>query len=189
MKDYEKTEYWKVVQEFIKELETSTYWFSPDGEPCPEWKFYEGDTWEAAREAARNAALDTALDAVRDTAWDAALDVARDIAWEAARNAAWKAARNAARNAARDIAWEAARDIAWEAAWEAAACDAACDVARGTATCDAALFARMIVCLDLNIDMKHLTHLNKRMEVWRKGYALLCDVNGVLYVYAKKFNN
>jgi hypothetical protein len=51
---------------------------------------------------------------------------------------------------------------------------------------DAAGFARIIVCFGLEMDVKHLVHLNARMEVWRKGYALKCDVNGVLYVYAKK---
>ena len=59
------------------------------------------------------------------------------------------------------------------------------DVA-GAAAGDAAIFARMLVCLDLPMDVNHLVHLNARMEVWRKGYALKCDVNGVLYVYAKK---
>jgi hypothetical protein len=37
----------------------------------------------------------------------------------------------------------------------------------------------------LPMDTKYLCHLNARMEVWRKGYCLLCDVNGTLYVYAK----
>jgi hypothetical protein len=26
----------------------------------------------------------------------------------------------------------------------------------------------------------------KRMEVWRRGYAVYCDVNGELYVYGVK---
>ena len=51
---------------------------------------------------------------------------------------------------------------------------------------DAALIARMIVCKGLPMKTKHLRHVNARMDVWRKGYCLLCDVNGTLYVYAKK---
>ena len=81
------------------------------------------------------------------------------------------------RSAARDAAGDAARDAAWNTAWSAT-WDAAKD-----AVGDAAVFARMLVCLDLNIEFKHLAHLNARMEVWRKGYGLYCEVDGVLYVY------
>ena len=44
----------------------------------------------------------------------------------------------------------------------------------------------MIVIMDLDIDFKHFEYANRVMEVWRKGYALLCDVDGILYVYAKR---
>ena len=92
--------------------------------------------------------------------------------WKLFEAETWAAAGAAAWDAARDAAWDAARDAAGAVAW--------------AATWDAAIFARMLVCLDLEMDGKHLVHLNARMEVWRKGYALKCDVNGVLYVYAKK---
>ena len=72
-------------------------------------------------------------------------------------------------------AWDAARDAAWDAAWGAA----------GNAAWDAALFGRMLVCVGLSVDAKHLMHVNERMRVWRKGYGLYCDVNGTLYVYKK----
>jgi len=91
---------------------------------------------------------------------------------DAARDAAWDVAWNAARNAARD----AARDAAWDAAW---------DAARNAAE-DAALYSRGIfICDGLKLEKKHTVHLKKRMEVWQKGYGLLCDVDGVLYVYKK----
>jgi hypothetical protein len=32
-------------------------------------------------------------------------------------------------------------------------------------------------------DGKHRRHMQARMEVWKKGYGLLCDVDGVLYCY------
>ena len=102
-------------------------------------------------------------DAARNAARNAAGDAAWDAAWDAARNAAWDAARNAAGVAAWDAAWDAARNAAW----------------------DAALFARMIICMGLKIENKHLLCVNARMEVWRKGYGLLCDINGKLYVYKK----
>ena len=97
----------------------------------------------------------------------AARNAARNAAWDAARNAAWDAAWDAARGATRGAAW----DAAWDAAW---------GVARGAAS-----FCSLFVCMDLDINFKHFEHMNKRMEVWRKGYGLLCDVDGVLYVYKK----
>ena len=66
--------------------------------------------------------------------------------------------------------WDSAREIAWE-------------IAR-----DFSLQARMIVVSDLDYPgkEKHEAHVLSRIEVWQKGYGLLCDVNGVLYVYVKK---
>jgi hypothetical protein len=51
---------------------------------------------------------------------------------------------------------------------------------------DAALKARIMVCDGLPLDEQHRIHVNARWEVWQKGYCLLCDVAGVLYVYAKE---
>ena len=46
--------------------------------------------------------------------------------------------------------------------------------------------ARLLVVDDLNYKdkAKHVAHVEARIEVWKKGYGLLCDVEGVLYVYA-----
>jgi hypothetical protein len=98
-----------------------------------------------------------------------------NAAWNAARSAAWNAAGNAARNAA----WNAAGNAAWNAAWSAAG-----DAARGTAR-DAALMAQQMIVKD-KVNKKHFKHAQDRMKVWQKGYGLLCDINGILYVYAKK---
>ena len=89
-------------------------------------------------------------------------------------NAAW----NAARDAAMDAAWDAAWDVAWDAAM-----DADMDAARYAAW-DAALYSTAIVS-NWKFAEKHKTHIKKRMEVWQKGYGLLCDVGGKLYVYKK----
>ena len=103
--------------------------------------------------------------------------------WDAARTATWDATWDAARTAARDATWDAARDAAW---------NATCDAAR-TATCDAARDAAWNALIKIlpksilkEIDPKHIAHINARMEVWKKGYGLLCDVNGVLYCYGVK---
>jgi len=164
-KKKEKMFWKKYIDEFVKELKTADYWFKNDGKPNPEWKLFE--TRAAARNAARNAAWDAARNAAWDAAWDAARGATRGAAWDAAWDAAWGAARDAARGATRGAAW----DAAWDAAW---------GVARG-----AACFCSLFVCMDLDINFKHFEHMNKRMEVWRKGYGLLCDVDGVLYVYKK----
>ncbi len=87
-----------------------------------------------------------------------------DAARAAARDAAWDAARAAARAAARDAAWDAARDAAG----------------------DARLNTYMALTSDLDIDQKHRDHAKARTEVWQKGYCLLCDVDGTLYVYSQE---
>jgi hypothetical protein len=106
----------------------------------------------------------------RDAVWDAAGAAARDAAGDAVWDAAWAAARAAVWDAARAAVW----DAAWAAAW-AAVRDAAGD---------AALTTRCLIASDL-IDPKHLDHATARMNVWKKGYGLFCDVGGVLYVYER----
>jgi len=172
-KKKEKMFWKKYIDEFVKELKTADYWFKNDGKPNPEWKLFE--TRAAARNAARNAAWDAARNAAWDAAWDAARGATRGAAWDAAWDAAWGAARDAARDATWGVARGAARGVV-----RGAARGAARDAAR-----DATCFCSLFVCMDLDINFKHFEHMNKRMEVWRKGYGLLCDVDGVLYVYKK----
>ena len=90
--------------------------------------------------------------------------------WRIFYGESWDAAMDAARDAARDAASGAARDAASDAAW------------------DAALFSEYIITADLKFKdkEKHLKHVKARWEVWQKGYGLICDVDGVLYVYAVK---
>jgi hypothetical protein len=149
------------AQDYITKL-PGTPWFKNDGNPNADWKLYP------TRAAAGDAAWDAAWDAARDAAGAAARDAARDAAWAAA----WDAAGDAARAAAGDAAGAAARDAAGDAAWDAAG--------------DAALYTRVeFVCAGLNLEEKHREHARARWEVWAKGYGLLCDVDGALYVYEK----
>ena len=202
IREVEAPALWARIEKFVDGI-ASVQWFKPDGKPDPEWKLFTGDTWDtagaaawdaarataraAAWDAARAAAWDAARAAARDAAWDAAWAAARAAAWAAARDAAWDAAWAAARDAAWDAAWAAARaaarDAAWAAAWDAARA-AAWDAA-GAAAVAADLLARIEFVRDLSIDPKHIEHAEARWRVWQKGYALLCDVDGVLYVYAK----
>ena len=186
----------KRLKDFIEKEIPKTRFFKPDGKPRKEWKVFYGKTLgaalDAARDAAGDAALDAAGDAALDAAWGAALDAARGAARDAAWGAAGGAARDAAWGAAGGAAWGAARgaarDAAWGAAWDAAR-GAALDAARGAArdaARGAALISDYIIVADLKFKdkKKHLVHVKARWEVWQKGYGLLCDVDGVLYVYA-----
>jgi hypothetical protein len=42
----------------------------------------------------------------------------------------------------------------------------------------------MCIALKAKLDIKHIEHAKERMDVWRRGFGLFCDVNGKLYVYA-----
>lgn len=105
---------------------------------------------------------DAAREAARDAAAREVAGVTGTAAW-----AAWAAAGVASREAAR----EAVREVAWVA---------------GAAAWDARLYIQIQgICSDLPLDEIHRIHAASRWEVWRKGYGLLCDVNGILYVYEK----
>ena len=147
-----------------------TRFYKPDGKPKKEWKIFYGDTWDSAR----NSALDSARDSARNSAWYSARDSAWDSAWYSARNSAL------------DSAWYSARDSAWDSALDSAR-NSALDSARDSAR-DSALLASFIIVDDLKFKdkKKHYDHAKARWEVWQKGYGLLCDVDGVLYVYAVK---
>jgi hypothetical protein len=133
--------------------------------PTLPWLQPQGDPdqgWRVfeTRAAARDETRAAARDAARDAAWAAAWVAARDAAWAAAGDAAWVAAR--------DAAWAAAGVAARDAAWAAA------------------LWARVLVVRDLlGDDSPHVQHAAARTDVWRRGYGLLCDVEGELYVYRK----
>jgi hypothetical protein len=98
---------------------------------------------------------------------------------------AWKLFTKPTYAAARDAAWDAARAAAWDAA-RGAAYGAAYDAARDAARDAALLIGMQGVCVDLPIEQKHRDYAKACMEVWRRGYGLLCDVDGVLYVYGVK---
>jgi len=174
--------------ESLKEIK----WFKPDGKPRKEWMMFK--TWDAACDAACDAARDASRSAARSEAWYAAWDAARDAARDASRSEARDASRSAARSEAWYAAWDAARDAARSAAWYAAsnaAINAARDAARNAAWYaaeDAALMVRLLVVSDLKHKgkKKHEAHAKARMEVWKKGYWLHCDVNGKLYVYVNE---
>lgn len=76
-----------------------------------------------------------------------------------------------------DPAWRLFTAPRWNAAGNAAR----------SAAWSAGLYTRVThICADLPLDQRHRDHARARWKVWQKGYALLCDVDGVLYVYAQE---
>jgi hypothetical protein len=165
IKEVPHPKWWTDCEGWIATLKNIA-WLKPDGKPKKEWLLFETRVAAgvAAGVAARVAAGVAARAAAGDAAWVAAGVAARAAAWDAAGDAAWVAARAAAGDAARAAAGVAARAAAW----------------------DAALYSRGIfICDGLKLAEKHKTHIKKRMEVWKKGYGLLCDVGGKLYCYKR----
>ena len=170
----------KKLADFLATIPKIPY-LKPDGKPKKEWKVFYGRTWNAAWDAASGASRDTAMNTASNAAWD--------TTWNTTINAVKKAASGASRDTASNIASDAARNAAMNAILDTAS-NAAWDTneAASGAAWDTALIARFIVVEDLEFKdkEKHLAHAQARWEVWKKGYGLLCDVDGVLYVYAIK---
>lgn len=70
-----------------------------------------------------------------------------------------------------------AASAAWSAAWDEA--DAVWDEA--DAVWDAALWCCPPIIREFS--PKHIEHIEARWKPWQQGYALLCDIDGTLYVY------
>lgn len=116
--------------------------------------------------------------------------------WKLFERSSLKAARNAAKKAAGERAEKDIRDIycnpmvgikhiveriIWKIFWISykRRSNIAWDAIR-----DAAWFTDTIIEPKLTKAKK--AHLRERMRVWEKGYCLLCTINGVFYVYAKR---
>ena len=150
--------WWQRSERFISSI-GRVKWFSRQGPVDPKWKLTEGASWDAAWADARDAAWTSPGAASWNAARDAARAAARAAARVAARADAWTASWNAARDAAADAAWDAAGTAAWEC------------------LCNH-------LCADRSIDQPHRDILRRCWEVWERGYGLVGEVNGVLYVYA-----
>lgn len=180
----------KEFEDFVENEIPKVNFFKPDGKPRKEWKIFYGKTWDAARGAALYAAQNAEWGAARHAALVAAQGAADEVGWRiewigawvatwyAALDAAWDAVEYAAdstksdreEDMARAAAWSSAQNFLSDAAW------------------DAAIYSDFIIVsgLEFRDKAKHKKHVEARWEVWRKGYGLLCDVDGVLYVYCKR---
>ena len=83
-------------------------------------------------------------------------------------DAAWRLFTAPTLAAARDAAWDTAWDAAWAAAWAAV-------LYTGTHH----------ILGDVALDQTHRDTAAARWTAWTKGYCVLGEVDGVLYVYAK----
>ena len=156
---------WIPKPKWVKETERflatipGVKWMSLEGDVDPAWRVF--DTHASAHASARASAYD---------------DSAYDSAYASACGSACGSARASARASACASAYHAS---AYDSAC-ASAYDSACASAR-----DSALMAAMCVCSDLPLDQKHRDHAKARWDVWKRGYGLLCDVGGILFVYRR----
>ena len=188
-----------IIEREVKAIERiqNARFLHPDGKPLKEWKIFYGNTWGAAWKAALAAASGAKLNAkcgdMCDVARAAAIKAERDIAWRATSVAMQNAANYAFNNAVQAIAGseklakhhiEFADHAALRAAYDAQFMGGlilASDlplwvVARGT---------HRIVPFSAD-NKSYLALAAAHMKVWMKGYALVGDVDGVMYVCAIK---
>ena len=109
----------------------------------------------------RSMAIDAARNTVRDAVWDAIWDAV----WVAELDAVWVAVWDAVRNAVWVAELDAVRNAAGDAVWD----------------------VRLYILTHSipGIDQVHKDHMEQRMEVWRRGYGCLYDIDGKLYVYRR----
>ena len=75
-------------------------------------------------------------------------------------------------------AWASARDSARDSAGGSAGASA-----RASAWASALYVGAVHICDGLDLDIATVAHARARWDVWQRGYGLLCDVDGSLYVY------
>lgn len=160
---------------FLIEVE-STNLCGPRGTPNPEWRVRRSISWKAAKvEAEVMAKREHPERVLPDAGAGETFD--GDNVGRAADHAAQKVLLNG------DIyyAWSMGRRLIRKAVDEHVT-----ELCTGDmAVFDAALLAGYIMMegVDFPDKEKYFEHAKRRWDVWKKGYALLCDVDGTLYVY------
>jgi len=175
-------EQWAALADGIR----AAKFLEPDGNPNTEWRLFYGKNWYSAMYMALSLARGNPMDSARDAALGASGAAVRGTERDAAWVSTWNAIREIARDAAMGTVKEMARTLPWGA--ERGAELSALLKAAGTSAVCAGVLSDCIITHDMNVKDKerHMSHAKARWEVWNKGYGLLCDVEGVLYVYAKK---
>lgn len=155
------------ARKFIAGIKEISY-MRPDGTLTETDKIKVFDTKNAAIISSMGNANDAAWRTARDAAVAAAVGEARD----AAMSEAWNIAKDIVKYVVLDTVSDTAREAAWNTAYDA--------------VMDAVLFVCVLyVCDGLDIEEKHREHAKLRMDVWKHGYGVCCDVDGVLYCYKR----
>ncbi len=164
----------------------ATRFFQPDGNPSEGWKLFRAESWKTA--------AGTSWSAARSTKNGLGVDSVRELAIEAAKAAVRGTPRRAGLPAVFAECEQAIIDApSVKSAYKDACADSCLDLntiayADSDAKKDAELVAVLIVAEDLEFPGKkqYAEYAARRWEVWQKGYAAQCDVDGILYVYAKE---
>jgi len=178
-------------------------WLKPQCEPDLAWRMFDTPS-EAARQATWDTVWDSAWEEARSVVGYSDTDSIRDIAQRAASYASqvaplvsWRARWDARWHMACDATWETARgggrEKEWNVVWhkvEAGVREAAMRAVPDKsaryltldAATDAALWAEVLVCDGLPLAQEHIDHARARMDVWWRGYVLVCAVGERLYV-------
>ena len=149
-------EWWKRGVHFVEVDIPSVKWMSGCGEVLPEWKVFE--TREEAVEASSKDSKDNHGFAKNVAYYEAEACEYENSGCEDA----WEAALNAACDSYR------VQNNTWDDLW----CGAE----------DAALMAKMHM---VDVADENYAHATKRWDAWMRGYGVLCDVDGALYVYKR----
>ncbi len=163
----------KLIGFIYKEI-PKTKFFKPDGKPDKEWEIFYGSNWDLALESAlaeawrvtRGSAWLPEWVLEKKSLWDSAMSSASIYIWNATWGLERESARLVVRSAAKNSVYELAKDAVW----------------------DAVLYSEYILVNDIQFEGKEngMAQANARWKVWQKGYGLLCDIDGVFYVYAIK---
>jgi len=173
--DYKKTEYWERVEEFLNELPTIP-WLIPQIEPGPGWWLFDSQSM------ARNEAYRLMKDPSSRESWNSKWFEIEEKVYDVAEDGSRKEALEAAAYAAWHVLWNEIREIIRERL-PGESPDTVDDVL-GCIAGDVLLMAEALACGGLPLPQEYIDHLESRMNVWRNGFTLVCDLNGEFLVYA-----
>lgn len=166
---------------FINGIRTTNF-FRPDKNPKPDWKIFYGDTWISAYNAAHSAFIDAAVEK------EGRSIVSGLNKWNASQKSACRAVNEVGKRVS-DSDMKFIFDYTSDTVIRAlvASLPSMVNVV-GDAVNDVALMASLISLSNFEFRdrEKHTSHAKERVEVWQKGYGLMGDMDGVLYVYCKE---
>ena len=189
------------LRHFIEEEIPSTKFFRPESKLFrPEskqdkgYKVFYGDTWYDAYQAASHAAQIAAISQIKPIR--TTTDMMTNSPWDSSHRAAEKAISDAMESRgmypAQFLASGPTHSATVHAVFKTEHILKGIDkkflppIASIIAAYDAALLSIYnVFAPDLKFEDKeaHHTHLKARWEIWRQGYGVMNDINGVLYVY------